>query len=265
MSGDRMRRTYGFVCLAVVHLTMSSVQAGGPPKFEMTDAEVLKVVTQGPRVPAGFYSEDLPASAKGTKTSVNISWVRQLKKESRRYVYAWANSLAEAKALTQQALDNSNVPAAGKRIVGEEATKAYYQFQTEHPVGDKTVTTLHRVWRGDFFQPGDDFASRYFDERGTFKIGKLTGKRDEDTIRWLAQFLWWTENHNVLGTNVLAGPLGPADRSSVSETLFTTATLFGDSGRSEVVRVLRWELSVDRATGVVSQTVEQIRRIKAKR
>jgi hypothetical protein len=259
-----MARTLGKVGLGLlVVAVVGSLRAGdGPPKFTLSDADVLSAIAKGPRVPKGFDAEDPKA---GPNESASVSWLRQLKKDGRRVVYVSAKSLDEAKAMTQAFLDKSKLPADAKKILTEETTPAYYQFKTKQKSGDATHWTFHRVWRGDFFQPGDDLGSRYLGENGTFQIGKLTGKRDEATVRRLAEMLWWNDNHNLDGAYVLAAAKSWDDRSSFNVTLFTAQVVKGDFGVGDVVHVIRWDLSVGRASGQVSQTIKGLRRVKGKR
>jgi hypothetical protein len=253
-----VRVALGFLVLAAV----GSLQGGDVPKFAMSDADVLKVITQGPRVPKGFYSE-VPKA--GPKEVVTLNWVRRLKEDGRRVVPVYANSLAIAKAMAFDFQAKAKVPAEARQIQDEEETPTYYQIKTKHKKDNTTFWTYHRVWRGDFFQPGDDLGSRYLGENGTYKIGKLTGKRDEATVRRLAELLWWNDYQNLPGAYMLAPPKSWDDRSSFKVTMFMAQVVKGDSGVPDTVHVIRWELAVGRDSGMVSQTIKGLRRVKGKR
>jgi hypothetical protein len=258
-----MTRPIDLVLYVLVGLALSgSLRAGGPPKFDMSDEAVWKAVNAGSVAPKGFYSEDLKA---GPKESISINCVRQLKNDGRRVGPVAADSLDEARKLTQAFLDRSNAPPEAKKILSEETAKAHYQFKTKHKVGDTTYWTYHRVWRGDFFRPGEDLGSRYLGQKGAYKIGTLTGRRDAETTRWLAEFLWWNEHHSTKGALVLAEPKVTENSSNLTVTFDTVRVVFGDFGVPDAAHVIRWDVTVNRDTGQVTQAVQELRRIKGKR
>jgi hypothetical protein len=165
----------------------------------------------------------------------------------------------------QEYLDKSNVPAVARRIVATEKTNAYYQFKTKYKSSDTTYWTFHRVWRSNFFKPGDDLGSRDLGQRGTFQVGWLTGTRDAETVRRLAEFLWWNDHQNMPGTFIVAAPKTWEDKSAFIVALLTAEVIKGDSGVPDATHLIRWELSVNRDNGQVSQTIREIRQTKGKR
>jgi hypothetical protein len=254
-----MAHGFGRAALGLLVLAAGSVRAGDGPKFAMSDAEVLKTIAQGTRVPKGFSADEPKAESKEVAT---VSWLRHLKPDERRVVQVSAKSLEQARAMTQNYLEKTKLLAGAKKILTEETTPAYYQFKTRYKNGDTTYWTYYRVWRGDFFQPGDDLGSHYLGENGTYTTGKLTGQRDADTVRRLAEMLWWNDNHNLPGAYVLAAPKSWDDRSSFNVTLFTAQVVKGDFGVPDSVHVIQWDLSVGKDSGQVSQTIKGLRRVK---
>jgi hypothetical protein len=260
-----MARALVLNTLALILFSIVGPSRGGEgPKFDVSDAEVAKIVASGRRVPKGFLSEELKAES---KEAITVNWIRRLKSDERRVVLVAAASAEDAQKWTQVFLDKSNVPVDAKKIVAVEKTKAYYQFKTKYQSGATTYWTYHRVWRNNFFRPGDDLGGRYLGQRGTFQVGTLTGRRDAETVLWLAEFLWWNDHQNTPGTFVVATPITWEDKTAFAfkVALLTAEVIKGDFGVPDTTRLIRWELSVDRDNGQVSQTIREIQEIKGKK
>jgi hypothetical protein len=257
-----MARALVLTALGLILLSFAALSQGGDgPKSDLSDAEVAKVVAAGRRVPKGFYSDELRDEP---NESITVHWMRRLKPDERRVVLVATPSGEEAQKWTQEFLDKSNVPADAKKIVAAEKTKAYYQFKTKYKSGASTYWTYHRVWRSNFFQPGDDLGFRDLGQQGTFQVGKMTGTRDAETARRLAEFLWWNDHQDMPGTFVVGGPKTWEDKSAFHVAILTAEVIKGDLGVPDSTHLVRWELSINRNNGMVSQTIREIRQIKGK-
>src|SRR5262245_59944326 len=144
-------RTKSLSLVLVLILGTALICQAQVPK-ELTDEEVLNIIYSsprfsGPKVPTGFYTEPL---SKNNDVTISVSWVRRQKNRSSDYFPVHAADAGEARKLTQEFLDNANLPAEAKKIVRPQVTPRFFQFDTEHKIGDRRYILRLRVWRSDF-------------------------------------------------------------------------------------------------------------------
>lgn len=249
-----MRRVvYRFICFGCLGLLLSACESGSDNAAakateQYSDMDIAAALFSDQRVPAGFYSEQLPNDAYYTIYHINRS---HLPGFTGGYKYAMcSNDFDEALIWSEQA---ANAQPQYRELVDNRNTEVFFEF-IRSSSSSPQIIHLQRVYKCSFVQP------RLQVEGQDVLAQNLTLQQ----VRRYIEYRWLFSAANNTGNSVVSVTSASLNGLRKVELLHAQ-WLIGMDDECELIKLNRYDSFVDEISGELSQSQIYLREFFAKR
>lgn len=232
-------------------LTSSETKPQIPePQTGFTDQELLELAYSSYKFPDDFYQEELNGGSIYYVNTVSVLpvnerehiWI-ELCTEDRDQAFAWSES-------------SSRNSAYYRELVSESESEKYYEFRrvyTERP----TDILLSRAHKCSYIDRSSVDRFLHSDTLGIFRQRPIT----RATVKELAEYLHFTDTYNISNYKILSSNTVEGG-ATVRQEIYQLNILFGDWGMCDDISLSKVIYTVDKQTGLIVISRENIRGIR---
>jgi len=221
-------------------------------EFDYTDEHLLAIAYSSYKFPDDFYQEELNG---GSIYYVNTVSVLPLSEREP----IWIEFCTEFRDQAFDWTESSNVNSAYYReLVSESEAEKYYEFRRVYAARPNDIV-LFRVHKCSYLDRSavDNFL--HSDTLGVFGQRPVT----KAAVKELAEYIHFINTYNIGNYKVLSSKVEESE-SSVNHVILQLTLLTGDWGMCDYIELGTIAYSVDKESGIITKSRENIRGIRGK-
>ncbi|MEX1014385.1 MAG: hypothetical protein WDZ80_04460 [Candidatus Paceibacterota bacterium] len=250
---DLIRPLKRYSIVVLISLTLLSCEDIITDPSIISDREMYEIAYSDLKWPDDFYQEDVLEASIYYENTVSIKPI-----DEREYI--WNQLCTGDIEIARKWSELSSLYSSYYReLVSEKETEKYYEFKRVYSEAPSDVI-LSRVHKCAYL---DRTMFDFFNGEGILGIFNMENFTQSD-VKELVEYLWFIENHKVVGENVHSSVTEKIDGKYV-HTIYSVQLLSGDIGIPDMINYVLNRYHVSIGTGEITFDKQVIKQIKGKK